>query len=66
VIERYVADHLLPMDPAFSLHSPGFVDVCAGRVAASGPLAQAPALVPGSAVLRIGGLLLPGAMRTRR
>ncbi len=60
MIERYVADHLLPMGPDFSLHSPGFVDVAAGRVVAAGPLAQAPVPAPGDPVHRIGGLLLPG------
>ena len=57
---RYLADHVLPMDAGFSLYSPGFVDVAAGRVAAVGPPAQAPALGPGDAVQDLGGLLLPG------
>ncbi len=60
VIDRYLADHLLPMGPAFSLHSPGFVDVAGGWVVASGPLAEAPALGPDDAVHRLEGLLLPG------
>ncbi len=60
MIERYVADHLLPMDPAFSLHSPGFVDVRRGRVVASGPPAEAPALGPGDLIRRVGGFLMPG------
>jgi 5-methylthioadenosine/S-adenosylhomocysteine deaminase len=58
--ERYLADHVLPMDPGFSLHSPGFVDVSAGRVAAVGPAGEAPPLGPGDEEHRLGGLLLPG------
>lgn len=60
MIDRYVADHLLPMGPAFSLFSPGFVDVADGWVTASGPLAEAPALGPSAVVHRLAGLLLPG------
>jgi len=60
VIDRYLADHVLPMDAAFSLHSPGFVDVSDGWVAAAGPRSQAPPLGPGDAVHSVGGLLLPG------
>jgi len=60
VIDRYVADHLLPLGPAFALFSPGFVDVAGGWVTASGPLAEAPALGPGDARHRLEGLLLPG------
>ena len=58
--ERFVADHLVPMDDAFSLHSPGFVDVAGGRVVASGALSDAPILGPAAAVHHLGGLLLPG------
>ena len=58
--ERYLADHVLPMDDAFSLHSPGFVDVAGGRVTAVGAADQAPPLVQGDAVHGLGGLLLPG------
>lgn len=36
MIERCPADQVLPMDEGFSLHSPGFVDVCGGRLAAAG------------------------------
>jgi len=60
VIDRYVADHLLPMGPTFALFSPGFVDVAGGWVTASGPLAEAPLLGPEDASHRLEGLLLPG------
>ncbi|MCU0280305.1 MAG: amidohydrolase [Acidimicrobiia bacterium] len=60
MIDRYVADHLLPMGAAFSLFSPGFVDVAGGWVIASGPPAEAPALGPADSVHRLEGLLLPG------
>jgi len=60
VIDRYVADHVLPMDPAFSMHSPGFVDVVDGRVSAVGPAEGAALLAPGDVVHYVGGLLLPG------
>jgi 5-methylthioadenosine/S-adenosylhomocysteine deaminase len=60
MIERYLADHVLPMDPGFSLYSPGFVDVSAGRVAAVGPAGEASPLGPGDAEHRLGGLLMPG------
>lgn len=58
--ERYLADYVLPMDPAFSLHSPGFLDVAAGRVVAAGPAEQAPPLERGDAEHRLGGLVMPG------
>lgn len=58
--ERYLADHVLPMDPGFSWHTPGFVDVAGGRVTAVGPAAQAPPLGPDDTEHRLGGLLLPG------
>ena len=57
---RIIADHVAPMDDAFSIHSPGFVDVHEGRVAAVGPLASAPVIPDVDAIERIGGLLLPG------
>ncbi|MBN2114490.1 MAG: amidohydrolase family protein [Acidimicrobiia bacterium] len=60
MIDRYLADHVLPMDPAFSLYSPGFVDVAEGRVAAVGPAAGAAALAPGDVLHHVEGLLLPG------
>lgn len=60
MIDRYVADHLLPMGPAFALFSPGFVDVADGWVIASGPAAEAPDLGPDDALHRLEGLLLPG------
>ncbi len=60
MIERYLADHVLPMDPGFSLHSPGFVDVSAGRVAAAGPVGEASLLGRGDAEHRLGGLVMPG------
>ena len=60
MIERYLADHVLPMDPGFSLHSPGFVDIAAGRVVAAGPAEQAPRLGRGDAEHRVGGLVMPG------
>jgi 5-methylthioadenosine/S-adenosylhomocysteine deaminase len=60
VIERYLADHVLPMDDGFSLYSPGFVDVGASRVVAAGPLGEAPPLGPGDTQHRLGGLLVPG------
>ncbi|MBM3695094.1 MAG: amidohydrolase [Actinobacteria bacterium] len=58
--ERYLADYVLPMDEAFSLYAPGFVDIESGRVAGVGPVAQAPLLGPDDAVHAVGGLLLPG------
>jgi 5-methylthioadenosine/S-adenosylhomocysteine deaminase len=60
MIERYSADYVLPMDAGFSLHSPGFVDVLAGRVVAAGPADEAPPLAWGDAEHRLGGLLMPG------
>lgn len=60
MIERYLADHVLPMDAGFSLHSPGFVDVAAGRVAAAGPAGEALPLGRGDVEHRLGGLLMPG------
>lgn len=36
MIERRPADHAFPMDEGFSLHGPGVVDACAGRLAAAG------------------------------
>jgi 5-methylthioadenosine/S-adenosylhomocysteine deaminase len=62
MIDRYVADVVLPMDEPFSVHAPGFVDVGEGRVAACGPLAAAP---PGGVrEHRVGGLLMPGLVNT--
>ncbi len=58
--ERYLADHVLPMDEAFSLFSPGFVDVAGGRVLAAGRLGEAPPLGPGDTTHHPGGLLMPG------
>ncbi|HSQ37756.1 MAG TPA: amidohydrolase [Acidimicrobiia bacterium] len=60
MIERYQADYVLPMDPGFSLYSPGFVDIAAGRVVAAGPAEQAPPLGRGDAEHRVGGLVMPG------
>lgn len=60
MIERYLADHVLPMDEGFSLFSPGFVDIAGGRVLAAGPLGEAPPLGPGGATHRPGGCLMPG------
>jgi len=57
---RIIADYVAPMDDAFSIHAPGFVDVEAGRVAATGPLVSAPVLSGEDAIERVGGLLLPG------
>jgi len=57
---RIIADYVAPMDDAFSIHAPGFVDVEDGRVAAAGPLVSAPALSDEDAIERVGGLLLPG------
>lgn len=58
--ERFRADHVLPMDPGFSLYSPGFVDVADGRVVAVGPSGEAAPLAPGDAQHHLGGLLMPG------
>lgn len=60
--DRYVADVVLPMDEAFSIHAPGFVDVEGGRIVRCGPLAAAP---PGEVrEHRVGGLLMPGLVNT--
>lgn len=56
--KRYVADHLLTMDAACSIHSPGTVDVVNGVVAWSGSSADAPAHDDPVTVLH--GLLMPG------
>jgi 5-methylthioadenosine/S-adenosylhomocysteine deaminase len=62
MIDRYIADVVLPMDQAFSIHAPGFVEVEGGRIAGCGPLAAAP---PGEVrEHRVGGLLMPGLVNT--
>jgi 5-methylthioadenosine/S-adenosylhomocysteine deaminase len=58
--DRYLADHVLPADDAMSLHSPGFVDVAAGRIVATGRVADAPGLDADDTEHRVGGLLMPG------
>jgi len=58
--ERFLADYVLPMNPGFSLYSPGFVDVVQGRVVATGPAGEAAPLGPGDAQHHLGGLLMPG------
>jgi 5-methylthioadenosine/S-adenosylhomocysteine deaminase len=58
--DRYLADFVLPMDDALSLHAPGFVDVADGRVVASGAVQSAPPLGTGDSVHGVGGLLMPG------
>jgi 5-methylthioadenosine/S-adenosylhomocysteine deaminase len=60
VIDRYVADYLLPMVEHDAVHAPGFVDVAGTRVVAAGPVAEAPLLPAGSATHDVGGVLLPG------
>jgi 5-methylthioadenosine/S-adenosylhomocysteine deaminase len=55
---RYVADHLLPMDEAGSVHSPGVVDVVDGVVAWSGPAAAAPRW--DGPLRTVTGALIPG------
>ncbi|MEO7397314.1 MAG: amidohydrolase family protein [Ilumatobacteraceae bacterium] len=55
---RYVAEHLITMDSAGSVHSPGVVDIAEGFVTWSGPHAQAPETA--AEVVRVAGLTMPG------
>jgi 5-methylthioadenosine/S-adenosylhomocysteine deaminase len=55
---RYVADHLIPMDDAGSVHSPGIVDVVDGVVAWSGAAAEAPQW--DGPLMTVTGALIPG------
>jgi 5-methylthioadenosine/S-adenosylhomocysteine deaminase len=64
MITRYLADHVAPMDGGLPVHSPGFVDVEGGVVAAAGAVPDAPALPAGAVVEQVGGLLLPGFVNT--
>jgi 5-methylthioadenosine/S-adenosylhomocysteine deaminase len=57
--DRYLAEYLIPMDEAFSIYAPGFVDVADGVVAAAGDASAAPPL-PEARVHRLGGVLMPG------
>ena len=56
---RYLADHLIPMEPAGVIHSPGVVDVENGRVVWVGHAEEAPALTE-DVTERVEGVLLPG------
>ena len=56
---RYEADHLIPMDPAGVIHSPGAVDVENGRVTWVGRADRAPER-KGAPVERVEGIMLPG------
>ena len=57
--KRFLADHLIPMDPEGSIHSPGAIDVEEGRVAWVGRAEDAPTLTDG-VTERVEGVLLPG------
>lgn len=56
---RFLADHLIPMDSEGSIHSPGVIDVEEGRVAWVGRAEDAPTL-PDGVTERVEGVLLPG------
>jgi 5-methylthioadenosine/S-adenosylhomocysteine deaminase len=60
VIDRYLADLVVPMDDAFSLHSPGYVDVEAGLITGVGSPSAAPPLGSDGRKHHLGGMLLPG------
>ena len=59
MIQRIQADHVLVMDDADSIHSPGIVDVEDGRVIWSGAAADAPHR-PDVTPEQVTGVLLPG------
>lgn len=56
---RYLADHLIPMDAGGSIHSPGVMDVEEGKVVWVGRAEDAPTRV-GAPTERVEGVLLPG------
>lgn len=56
---RYLADHLIPMDAGGSIHSPGVVDVEEGKVVWVGRAEDAPTRA-GAPTERVEGVLLPG------
>jgi 5-methylthioadenosine/S-adenosylhomocysteine deaminase len=56
---RFLADHLIPMDALGTIHSPGVVDVEEGRVVWVGGAQDAPAR-HGVTAQRVEGVLLPG------
>ena len=58
-IKRYLADHLIPMDPQGSIHSPGVVDVEEGRVVWVGKTEEAPTRTAAT-THQVEGVLLPG------
>ena len=56
---RYLADHLIPMEPEGVIHSPGAVDVEDGKVQWVGRAEEAPP-PNGATVERVEGVMLPG------
>ncbi len=56
---RYLADHLIPMEPEGVIHSPGAVDVEDGKVQWVGRAEEAPP-PNGATVERVDGVMLPG------
>lgn len=56
---RFVADHLIPMNPEGAVHSPGVVDVEEGRVVWVGDAEDAPPITD-PVTERVEGVLLPG------
>ncbi len=56
---RFLADHLIPMEPAGVIFSPGAVDVRDGTIEWVGPVSEAPRR-PGALVERVEGVMLPG------
>ncbi|MDE0233102.1 MAG: amidohydrolase [bacterium] len=56
---RYLADHLIPMEPEGAIHSPGVVDTQDGVVAWVGKAEEAPDLAEVTTE-RVEGVLLPG------
>ena len=58
-VNRFLADHLIPMDSEGSIHSPGVIDVEEGRVTWVGRAEDAPTRTEG-VTERVEGVLLPG------
>ena len=58
-VNRFLADHLIPMDSEGSIHSPGVIDVEEGRVTWVGRAEDAPTRAVATTE-RVQGVLLPG------